>query len=198
MTLPVFAARLLVLGLASTVVQAQTLKAPLEKPSPAGDRIAVYQVFLARYSHGARGVVNLANRTTPLDLSDHNSDGCMAGIVLQDLPSSRSTTQPLGPEVLTGMKIKLVDPAQQPSVVQRNDPSVTIRRGEAVANAVDSAFASGLLQLSEIAFDQTRHYAVLSFSFSCGMLCGNGGTLVFQKIGSRWKATNRRCSSWVS
>jgi hypothetical protein len=99
---------------------------------------------------------------------------------------------------MTGRNLKLVDLEQQVSTVRKNDPSITIRSGEAVQYAVEAAFASGLLQLSEIAFDRARQYAVLEFSFSCGMLCGHGGTLVFKKVDDRWRAANRRCSSWIS
>jgi hypothetical protein len=35
--------------------------------------------------------------------------------------------------------------------------------------------------LKEIAFDKDRHYAVVSYSFWCGSLCGHGKTMVFEK-----------------
>ena len=107
-------------------------------------------------------------------------------------------SHPLSPEVVKGSNAILVDPERQAAAVRSNDPSGKIRGGESVEDAVKTAFASGLLEISEIAFDTGRRYAVLSFSFSCGMLCGHSGTVVFEKVKDRWKRSKRRCNFSIS
>jgi hypothetical protein len=42
------------------------------------------------------------------------------------------------------------------------------------------------------------HYAVVSYRFWCGSLCGNGSTLVFEKFDGEWRRTDRRCGEWIS
>jgi hypothetical protein len=141
------------------------------------DRIAVYRAFIGTYARDVTEPLNLGNRTIPLELSDANRrDGCLKGIALSDLTPLRFLRRPLSSEVADPSNVQLVDPERQASTVKRNDPSRKIRDGESVEDAVKGAFASGLLQVSEIAFDRNHRYAVLRFSFSCGMLCGHGGT----------------------
>lgn len=67
-----------------------------------------------------------------------------------------------------------------------------------VEDAVRAAFDSGLLTLSEIVFDKRHKFAVMDFSFHCGMLRGHGGMVVLQQVGGRWRPTRRRCGAWVS
>jgi hypothetical protein len=52
--------------------------------------------------------------------------------------------------------------------------------------------------MSEIAFDKDHRFGVVSYSFWCGSLCGNGSTLVFEKVDGVWKNANRPCGGWVS
>ena len=49
----------------------------------------------------------------------------------------------------------------------------------------------GVLALSEIAFDETHHFAVMRYAFICGSHCNSGAILVLEKVGSRWTATTR-------
>jgi len=81
--------------------------------------------------------------------------------------------------------------------VKSNDPGDKLLSGTLIEDLVTSAFATGLLQLSEIAFDKSRRYAVLQFSFRCGGLCGHGGTLVFEKTNGRWQS-KQTCSRWIA
>lgn len=163
------------------------------------DEIAAYRTFLTSYSNGSPARMNLANRTIPFKLSESDrASGCLRGIVLPDIESVRSMDRTLDPKIVVGLNAILVDPERQSSVVRANDPSHKIGRGESVDDAVTAAFASGLLQVSEITFDRAHKYAVMRFSFSCGMLCGHGGTVVLRSVNGQWKVTKRRCSSWVS
>jgi len=49
------------------------------------------------------------------------------------------------------------------------------------------------LQVSEIAFNRSRRYAVLNLSFACGNLCGYRGTMVVERANGRWRAMTRNC-----
>jgi hypothetical protein len=104
----------------------------------------------------------------------------------------------LSPEMFRREKVQLVDAEQQQSLVTRTDPSRTIREGESVDKAVAMAFSVALLELSEVVFSVGRVFAVMEFSFSCGMLCGHGGTLVFERSGQEWKRSERSCHSYIN
>jgi hypothetical protein len=161
------------------------------------DEIAVYREFLAVYSNGDSFSLNLGNRTMPLELTSGDRD-CLKGLVLGDATRLTSGGRLLTPEVVNTGKVVLVDPERQAAAVKANDPGEKIRSGQSVGDSVKSAFESGLLEVSEIAFDRTHRFAVMRFSFFCGMLCGRGGTLVFERANGRWKASKRRCSLSIS
>lgn len=189
---------LLLLTATFAVVAAQQMNTNMTRTPLSEEQIAVYRAFLGHYQDGAHGVVNLANKTTSLELSASDQESCAKGIELQGLTKLRSTDPQLSPEVVAGRNFKLVESNEQASAVRNNDPSDTIRAGKSVKDAVEAAFASGLLELSEIAFDRAHRYAVLNFSFSCGRLCGHGGTLVFRKVKGRWEQTDRPRSISIS
>jgi len=129
------------------------------------DEIDIYNAFLKSYAKEAPQHLNLGNRTIMLsDLS--REDGCLEGAVMQDLQRAPSTTRPLIPAVIKGSKASLVDPMRQSARVRINDPGDKLLSGTPIEDLVTSAFATGLLQLSEIAFDKSHRYAVLQFSFS--------------------------------
>src|SRR5205807_2645247 len=44
-------------------------------------------------------------------------------------------------------------------------------------NLGTNTHGTGLMELSEIAFDKGRKYAVLKYDFTCGNMCGHGGTI---------------------
>ena len=92
----------------------------------------------------------------------------------------------------------LVDPKKQVKLVHSNDPSNTIRKGKSVAKAVNEAFATGLFSMSEIAFDKDHRFGVVSYHFWCGFLCGNGSTVVFEKVDGEWREADRKCGGWIS
>lgn len=73
-----------------------------------------------------------------------------------------------------------------------------MRQGTPVKDAVDAAFASGLLTLSEITFDKTHRCAVMNFSLVCGCLCGHGETIILKNVVGKWKRTEWRCGGWIS
>jgi hypothetical protein len=73
-----------------------------------------------------------------------------------------------------------------------------MRHGRPVDNAVSNAFAHGLFSMSEIVFDRGHLHAIVMYGFHCGLLCGNGATLVLDKVSGEWKVRDLACGGWVS
>jgi hypothetical protein len=151
------------------------------------DEVAVYKAFLRQYQSEGRGRINVSARTFPLDPDDHsshlsNDSECLRGIRMEGLDEASRRFHALTQEVLPANNLRLVDPWRQLKIVHKNDPDI----------------AAGLLSLSEIAFDRAHHYAVIRYSFYCGLLCAQGHTLVFEKVGDTWKKTDRTCGGWIS
>jgi len=185
--------------LAATFASAADGKPTLSQSPITSEQIVVYRAFLTSYTSGGKSLhFNLAKHTYPLDLSNEKrNDECLKGIDLDAAPPE-SVIHEFDPKTPLRENITLVDPEEQERSVKENDPSRTIRQGQPVRQAVDRAFAAGLLTLSEVAFDKTHQYAVMSFRFVCGRKCGHGATLVFQKQHGQWKELKRDCGGWVS
>jgi hypothetical protein len=175
---------------------------PALNENPLSDeQVEIYRDFLKTYSNeGKSEHFNLGNRTDPLDLTGEGiRRACLLGIELENEKEAATTFHRFDPKVNLSQKITLVDPGRQAALVRENDPNNTIFKAhKSVKEAVESAFATGLLTLSEIAFEKTHQFAVMSYSFVCGGLCGNGETIVFKKVGGKWERTERTCESWIS
>lgn len=175
-------------------------KPRLDTTPLSAEEMAVYTAFLKSYLGNGHDAVNLANRTSILDIQNPSSE-CLKGITLENLKIAKSTIHALNadPAIPWPAGIKLVDAEAQEASVARNDPGRTIfREGKDVNSAVNAAFKSGLMTIAEIAFDKAHRYAVMSFSFECGELCGHGGTIVLEKTHGVWRRTQRFCGSWIS
>jgi hypothetical protein len=173
------------------------MKPKLSKSAMDPDQVAIYQSFLASYTNGSKSDhFNLAVRTSPLELSEA-ANSCLSGIRIE-LAQDGSVIHEFNSQVALPPNITLVDPVKQGKKMRENDPSNTMRQGRSVDEAVQTAFASGLLTVSEVAFDKTHQYAVMRFSFWCGGLCGHGETIVYQKKNGKWERTNRQCGGWIS
>lgn len=178
------------------IVVAATVASGDQQPLTS-DEIAVYQAFLKDYDNGSTAIVNLASITTPLELTENDRKTCLKGMKL-DLRPELTRHRMLNAEVVAGRKVRLVDAEKQRNATRKNDPGTAIGKGKSVAEAVGTAFASGLLELSSLSFDDTHRFAVMTFSFSCGGLCGHGGTVAFEKIGQKWKRAARPCTFWMA
>jgi hypothetical protein len=161
------------------------------------DQVAVYRAFMKSYGAGGRERFNVGNLTRPLEIADADMRACLKGLKPEPL-AEISGIHRLTPAVFGSEKVRIVDAARQALLIAKVDPSRTIRDGKSVDDAVETAFSAGLLELSEVAFAIDRQFAVMNFSFSCGGLCGHGGTLVFERSGQEWKRSDRNCSSYVS
>jgi len=89
---------------------------------------------------------------------------------------------------------------------QANDPQKLIKKAiddhekvtdKELDKSTKKAFETGLFTLSEIVFDKQHKHAVVAYSFVCGGLCGNGNTLLLEKVGKKWKIS-KSCGGWVS
>jgi len=161
------------------------------------DEVAIYRGILEHWNSNSRGLLNVSNRTFPID-RDISDCGCLKGIEPQTFLSAAHSFRILTGDVLAGKNIRLVDADKQAVIVHSNDPNNPIREGKSVETAVNVAFSTGLFSVSEIAFDKDQRRALVSYSFVCGSLCGSGGVWLFEKVDGAWKKSERVCGGWIS
>lgn len=177
----------------------------LSKDALTSDQIAIYRTFLEHYNNGGEKLLHVANRTEALVRAEQDepdeapgADACLKGIKIAWDKQVTGVEHILDASLAVPGRVVLVDPEQHAAVVKANDPSKTMREGKSTEDAVDTAFSSGLLTLSEIAFDKSHHAAVMSFSFWCGRTCGHGAILVFRKKRGHWTISKKPCLEFVS
>jgi hypothetical protein len=120
-------------------------------------------------------------------------------IELENEKEAGITNHLFDPKTALPKNVILADPHKQSAPIRENGPQTIIREGrKSVEEAVEAVFISGVLSLSEIAFDKTHKYAIMSFSFACGRLCGHGETIVFEEAGGEWQETKRAYGFWIS
>lgn len=175
---------------------------PIKVASPLdSDETAIYIVLIKQWNAGQTKTLNVSARTSPLgSVSSLEEQGCecLSGLAPESLLKASHSFHVLTANDLSPADIRLVDPEKQMAMVAENDPGRTMHKGISVAEAVENGFAKGLFSLSEIAFDEERRHAVVSYGFHCGMKCGNGATLLFEKVNGKWKETDRTCGGWIS
>jgi hypothetical protein len=176
---------------------------PIRNTTPLStDEVAIYRAVLQRWVANDRSPLNVSARTFPLKDASVSSGifdcECLKGMQVDGLLSAFHSFHNLTPDILPGKDMRLVDARKQAIFVASNDPDKSIGKGKSVEDAVKGAFATGLLSVSEIAFDREHRRALVSYSFWCGSLCGNGATLVFEKVNGEWKSTDRMCGGWIS
>ncbi len=167
------------------------------------EQIAVYRAVLEDYTKGADGALNLAKETELLD-RPISSDVCIKGIDLEAAGNSALVVHQFSAETL-GPKVVVVDPDRQSVQIEENDPQKLVKKAidkgqvsnKQLDDSVKRAFETGLFTLSEIVLDKRHRHAVVAYSFVCGSLCGNGNTLVLNKVGQKWKV-DHMCGGWVS
>jgi hypothetical protein len=169
--------------------------------SLSADEIEIYRGLLDQYASKQSGYLNISSRTYPLDAKSNRNGltpDCLRGIELENLASLARSFHDLPLEVVDGKRMRLVDPKKQAKIVRDNDPDNTMRRGLSASNAVRRAYSTALFSLSEIAFDKEHRHAIVAYSFWCGSLCGQGSTLIFEKVGGKWKRVDHWCGGWIS
>ena len=193
-----------VIGLMALVCLAQeTERKPTVSKEPlTQEQVDIYRAVLNLYMKHSTVRVNLSDTTEPMDFSGLSSDDtCGKGIDLETTEGRSPVVHTLGPSVAVASGIVFVDPEQQERKIKEGDPENVIMKGkhteEELHNSLKKAFDNGLLSLSEIAFDKSHLHAIVTYSFSCGRLCGCGAVLLLKKSGSRWKV-QKPCVGWVS
>lgn len=161
------------------------------------DEITIYEAVLERWNSKSSKPLNLSNRTTPLDRNISDCE-CLKGMDVQSLAKATRSFRFLTRGDLPSRTIRLVDAELQTAIVRDNDPHNLMRKGVSVDAAVNNAFKNGLFELSEIAFDKAHRRAIVSYSFVCGSLCGNGGVWLFEKVDGVWKKSENVCGGWIS
>jgi hypothetical protein len=199
------AVTVLVLSLAATPQDSATKPIVSNDPLTA-EQVAVYRAVLEDYTKEADGVLNVADRTEPLDDSGVGFDkACLNGLQLQ-VKKTVPLVHRLDTSLAVDRKFLLVDPDRQQERIKENEPQKLVKSAiddhEAVTDkqvddSVRRAFETGLFTLSEIAFDKRHRHAAVAYSFVCGELCGNGNLLLLTKVGQKWKVT-KTCGGWVS
>lgn len=172
-------------------------KAVRESGVLGADEISIYEAVLKRWNSKSSKPLNLSNRTTPLD-RDISDCECLKGMDVQSLAKAARSFRLLTRDALPSGTIRLVDAELQNTIVRDNDPHNLMGKGVSVHAAVDKAFANGLFELSEIAFDKAHRRAIVSYSFVCGSLCGNGGVWLFEKVDGVWRKPENVCGGWIS
>jgi hypothetical protein len=181
----------MVLALVTACAVAQQ-KEPTISPSPFGaDQKVIYNDFLADYTKDFPGTLNVADTTTGLQLMGEQHPACLKDFPkLSTVDTHRFSSDFFAPLI----KVRLVNP----SLHKKRDPGEAIRRGESVDDAVKAGFAAGIFTLSEIVFNPTRDRATFTYSFVCGSLCGNGGTVIYHHVSGKWVQERNTCGSWIS
>lgn len=182
--------------------QDNTPKPALSDVPLTAEQVAVYRAVLADWMRGSDGTLNLANITEPIESSD---PACFQTLDVNKAQASTSIVHRIDPSLVANTRIALVDPDLQQQAIKANDPQDLVKRAlggqrvtdDELKHSEDAAIASGLFQLSEIIFEGGHRRAVVSYSFVCGELCGNGNTLLLKKTGQTWKVI-KRCDGWVS
>jgi hypothetical protein len=170
---------------------------PAKASAPlSAEELAIYQAILSKHSAKDASPLNVADTTVPFT-ADMATNGCLQGIKLGNLPVASHSFHQLTEDLVWGINARLVNSKKHLKIARANDPSKTIRRGKSVEDAVRNAFVTGLFSMSEIAFDKEHRYAVVSYSFWCGSLCGNGATIVFENVNGVWGDASN-CGNWIS
>ena len=180
-----------VVFLAPCLVAAQT--DATHRSTASEESATIFELFLDQWL-GKAGHVNLSYVTEfPDDDALHGYAECLKGEKLA-IPSKPQIEELRGTALEKRKDVGLVEP----TTWRVHDPGESISKGVAVSKAVDEGMKGGLLSLSTLIFDEQHKVAVLSYSFVCGSLCGSGGTVIFDKKPSGWKARKERCGGWVS
>jgi hypothetical protein len=171
-------------------ISAQEVVTASIAPTPLSTvQLAIYRDFLATWNAGEKAPLHVANTTELLSIADDNK-GC-----LKDFPKSHSVSVHAVPaHAFDGLNVLLVDPRLH----QKRDPGDAIRNGEPVDDAVSAGIAAGIFTFSEMVFNRDRTRAAFTYSFVCGGLCGNGGTIIFQHRNGKWAQQKNACGTWVS
>ncbi len=156
------------------------------------DEIAIYRLVLLQWRGKDGHPLTLSQETFPLDvLSGPLPCACIKNIEFTSLSVASRSVHTLTREILPRNNIRFLAQdrwgftysamsQEPPRPIPMSDPE------------------HGVFSLSEIAFDKEHHRALVSYSYGCGLECGSGRTLVFEKVGDEWRLAPTECGGWVS
>ena len=163
------------------------------------DEIAIYKEVLQQWIKAEETSLNVSLQTYPLDPfseAESMSCGCLKNFDAEVLAVISHSFHKLPRRILPRRNMRLVD-MDENSRSGASDTRSSTGTGSA-PNIAIADIASGVFYLSEIAFDRAHRHALVSYSFWCGMLCGSGMTIVFEKIGAEWRRAKVECGGWIS
>ena len=163
------------------------------------EQLSIYHALLAGFMDQDTPQVNLADRTVPFGATGPASDeSCGKDLDLEPMsPTLVHQFRLADLAQLSSDKINLVNRSRGEKNVKDNDPWAGIQQGHSVEDSVRNGFAHGLFTFSEIQFDKSHTHAIVSYSFVCGRLCGNGAEVVLEKTETGWRL-EKRCGVWIS
>jgi hypothetical protein len=171
---------------------------PADKTAPGAlskDALEIYGDFLDSYVGKNQNKVNLVETTAPFTARPAERDSpCLKHFTAEVLDEKAQTAHTFDASITNGRSVVLIDP----SVTKIVDPADATKKGVPMDEALKEAFAAGQLRLSEIVFDKSHKYAIFSYSFHCGRLCGSGGTVLLVKVDKKWVRSDEGCGSWIS
>lgn len=159
------------------------------------EELQVYRALLNLLNSTPKTQVkNLANQTSPFDIANvPQGSVCLQGIEFEKLSQGNQTVHSFAAEITKGMALKLVEPTEQAKILQQKDSASPTQKRD--VDSAKGASESGLLVVSEIAFDKKHQFAVLNYTFFCGSQCKYEMTRVLEKVGGEWTTPVRRVCS---
>jgi hypothetical protein len=164
----------------SSMTQSDEPKPSVSNEALTADEVAIYRAAIEDFVPVRGRSTQVANITVPL--AHWRIVSCVEGITTPSTQGRNPVVHRLGPAVVAGKELPLVDPWEVPQV-RHGPPDPNIPR-------------LGLLTLSEIAFGEKHLSATVIYDFVCGGLCGHGKVLSLSKAGEEWKI-NKICSRWM-
>jgi hypothetical protein len=179
--------------LCTSTLHAQKQNPVLSKRPIPAEQMAIYRDFLSTYIEGKLArEVNINQITAPFNVqADVAEAGCLSGFTSAELHTAEVHT--FAPDAFPGNNI--VDTIKHP---YRSPDEAVRRHGKWVEPSDSKGVITSIFDFSEIVFDAPHTHAVFTHSFVCGLLCGEGGTIIYEKIDGTWRPAKNTCGSWVS
>jgi len=184
------------LGAALWLVCAGVFAADSGKAGSTSDAAHIYAVFLHTWAGDSHHPLNVSKTAGPPTAGDiqQYSDCAKASGIKHAQWSTSAPVADLRNSLGELANVRFVDP----KTWHPRDPGDFIAKGKPVDSSVDEGIANGLMTLSAITFNARHDTAMLTYSFRCGALCGNGGVVMFNKTSKGWTQNSFRCSGWMS
>ena len=167
-----------------------------EESSSTNDASQIYTAFLEHWHGSGHDTLNVSRIAKPPTKEEIDGFTSCASEENAQKPEwdQASEAKDLESDIGELAYVRLMDPEEWHST----DPEDLMSKGQSVESAVDAGFAGGLLTFSTIVFDKSHETAAITYSFVCGSLCGNGGSVIFKKTPKGWVQNEKSCGMWMS